>query len=144
VKSDIPMQVRRNGKRWCAKPTGGIITIELTQTVYIASEAAKGSCVGKVTLTHEKKHVNLNSAFLKLAPRPIITSLHKNPMTLASSGSAAAASRGAAAALKSVVKKALKAEVEKLKQKQDTVDTPQEYARSRQVCGNKEVDALLK
>jgi hypothetical protein len=129
--------------RYCWAITQLQIVITVSTKVYIAREVPRGSCLWNEVVKHEAKHVRADQ---KLFPQ--LSSLIRPKVLRGVSHSVLAANQTEAhGALGRIVNDAVQEAVAAFQltrnQQQLTIDTPTEYRRANQVCGNAEVAAAI-
>ena len=126
---------QRNG-RVCVRPSIRVEVSATPMTVYIGQEIAGDPCRDAVALEHELKHVAVYTEELaKIADdvRALLAASYGNRVLYY--GSRAEAQRETQAALGAELGPLLAGNVRRIKERQRTIDSPEEYARVSAACG---------
>lgn len=127
----------------CASVSNVNIGIDLAQTIFIASEVKKGSCIYKLVVSHEKKHAELNRDFLRDVGKAIKVAIVEADLQPARAKTKEDASKAASAKMDKIVGAAIEKYAAELSTKQEAVDTPKEYSRVNKVCGDLNIDKMF-
>lgn len=129
---------------YCATLTKAMVTIIWRTKVYLASEIPPQSCTGKTALAHEMKHVAVDREMRNL----IVPRIKRALTAAARSGySATNADRSQELLrqhLSAAITQALNAFQAQLRARQLRIDTPEEYDSLGKICGEAEVQRILR
>jgi hypothetical protein len=129
------IESQRDG-RVCVRPSIKVELSAMPMTVYIGREIAGDPCREAVALEHEMKHVAVYRDELpRLAAdtRALLEASYGNRVLYY--GSRADAKRETQAALGAELGPMLEVDARRIKERQRTIDTPEEYARVSAACG---------
>ena len=131
----------KQGGRACVRPVIRITLAMKPMTVYVASEYHGDECREAVILDHERKHVAVYSEFIALLARELreaVTADFGNTIFYASDRAQAdAAIRDR---LTVHIEPLIHDSMRRIKERQRTVDSPEEYARVAAACGGMKID----
>ena len=122
--------------RVCVRPSIGVELSATPMTVYIGREIAGDSCRDAAALEHELKHVAVYKdelARIAVDARKQLAGAYDNRILYYRSR--AEAERGIHAALAAELKPMLEDSGRRIKERQQAIDTPAEYARVSAACG---------
>jgi len=122
--------------RVCVRPSIGVELSATPMTVYIGREIAGDSCRDAAALEHELKHVAIYKdelARIAVDARKQLEGAYDNRILYYRSR--AEAERGIHAALAAELKPMLEDSGRRIKERQQAIDTPAEYARVSAACG---------
>ena len=122
--------------RVCVRPSIGVELSATPMTVYIGREIAGDSCRDAAALEHELKHVAIYKdelAHIAVDARKQLEGAYDNRILYYRSR--AEAERGIHAALAAELKPMLEDSGRRIKERQQAIDTPAEYARVSAACG---------
>jgi len=134
------MEQRRDG-RACVRPTIRIVFSMTPMTVFVGSEYHGDACREAVIMEHERKHVAVYSQFIAQFAREMreaITRDFGNEIFFAPDR--AHAQRDIEARLATHLEPAIRDSMQRIRERQKTVDSPEEYARVAAACGGMGID----
>jgi hypothetical protein len=132
----MEIQVKNNGSSsFCATVASVKAVIAWNVVVHVASELKPGSCMYNVVMTHEQGHVDIARGMMGMAKDLIGRAL----ASVARKTATGATQEAAYKQLQQAGREALNAAMTKfnaeLDRRQAAHDTPEEYAKGKQVCG---------
>jgi hypothetical protein len=119
------------------------ITVEVHTKVYIAKEAAKGSCLWNETMKHEAKHVKIDQVIFPRLADTIRPSIVRKIARTYFAQNLAQAERDAEKLMRTAIEGAIDTFLRKRNRTQLSIDTAEEYSYISHVCGNAEVAAAV-
>ena len=129
------------GGRVCVRPAIRITLALKPMTVYIASEYRGDSCREAAILEHERKHVAVYSEFIGLLARELRGAVTADfGDTIFYAADRAQAEQAVRDRLGVYLEPMLRDGMQRVKERQRTVDTPEEYARVAAVCGGMNIE----
>jgi len=129
------------GGRVCVRPAIRITLAMQPMTVYVASEYHGDACREAVILEHERKHVALYSEFVGLLARELRAAVTADFGDAIFYGSDRAQAEGEIRERLGVyLEPMLREAMQRIKERQRSVDSPEEYARVAAACGGMNVD----
>jgi hypothetical protein len=133
-----------NASGYCSTVFAANLKIIWKTRVYLAAQIPPRSCTYKITSAHEQKHVAVDRAMRK----KIAAWMRKALATVTRRGYSAPTQAESQALLRktmsAVTKKALDAFEADLAARQLKIDTPEEYDRLGRICGDAEVQRILR
>ena len=132
---------QKQGGRACVRPAIRITLSLDPMTVFVANEYHGDSCREAVIMEHERKHVAVYSQFiasLALELREAITADFGDTIFYASDRSQAEREIGDRLAVH--LEPLMRDSLERIRERQRTVDSPEEYARVAAACGGMKID----
>lgn len=133
----------RDGGTYCWSAKSIEISLRASNTVYIAGEIPRDGCLWREVRQHEDRHVAVNRAFFpRLAEliRPALLDISRRTIS-ASSADAAKAFFGKA--VNDAIDAAQRDFEAAINECHGDIDTPEEYGRVSNACGETEMRAIL-
>ena len=129
------------GGRVCVRPAIRITLAMKPMTVYVASEYHGDACREAVILEHERKHVALYSEFIRMLARELRSAVSADfGDTIFYATDRAQAEREIRERLGVYLEPMLREGMQRVKDRQRTVDSPEEYARVGAACGGMNIN----
>jgi len=129
------------GGRVCVHPVIRITLALKPMTVYVASEYHGDACREAVILEHERKHVAVYSEFIGLLARELRAAVTADfGDTIFYATDRAQAERAIRDRLGVYLEPMLHDGMQRIKERQRSVDSPEEYARVAAACGGMNID----
>ena len=139
--TDLQGIEQSRGGRVCVRPAIRITLAMKPMTVYVAREFKGDPCREAVILEHERKHVALYSEFIGLLARELRTAVTADfGDTIFYAADRAQAERAIRDRLGVYLEPMLRDAMQRVKERQRSVDSPEEYARVAAACGGMNPD----
>ena len=134
------IEQQRDG-RACVRPTIRIAFSMTPMTVFVGSEYHGDACREAVIMAHERKHVAVYSQFIVEFAREMRDAVSRDfGNTIFYAPDRAQAQRDIEARLATHLEPAIDDSMRRIKERQKTVDSPEEYARVAAACGGMAID----
>jgi hypothetical protein len=132
---------KKEGGRACVRPAISITLSLDPMTVFVANEYHGDGCREAVIMEHERKHVAVYSRFIEAVARELreaITADFGDAIFYATDRAQAEREIGDRLAVH--LDPLMRDSLERVREQQRTVDTPEEYARVAGACGGMKID----
>lgn len=144
ARTRIEILTTSNGQGgYCSAISTASVIIDWRTTVHIAAEVKPGSCIDRVVTRHEQRHVDLNRALMPDAQAGISAALATVAGRAVSNSSIESSRNVIQQRLLAAVKAAMKTFSAEQARRQLEIDTPEEYDKVPNACGEVEVRRLL-
>jgi hypothetical protein len=139
--TDLQGIEQSRGGRVCVRPAIRITLAMKPMTVYVASEFHGDACREAIILEHERKHVALYFEFIGTLARELRSEVSADfGDTVFYATDRAQAEREIRDRLGAYLEPMLRDGMQRVKERQSTVDSPEEYARVGAACGGMNID----